>query len=307
MSKSLRALFVEDSENDAELLLHKLEDSGYSVPHTRVQTAEDMKAALESATWDVVFSDYSMPTFSAMAALEVLKASGQDLPFIIISGTIGEETAVAALKAGAHDFLVQARLARLIPALERELRDVRVRHERLGLEDRLRQSQKMEGIGRLAGGIAHDFNNILTTIGGYSEMILDQIGPDKPISADLLEIRTAVDRAARLTRQLLAFSRQQVLRIEELDLREVVRSMQSMLQRLIGEDVVVALVLPDRLQPVRADRVQLEQVFMNIAANARDAMPQGDASRSRSRARRPSTSSPSRARQPSMVITSSSR
>jgi two-component system cell cycle sensor histidine kinase/response regulator CckA len=275
MSKALRALFVEDSERDAELLLYELEESGYLVTHTRVQTAEAMKAALESASWDVVFSDYSMPTFNAMGALDVLKASGLDLPFIIVSGTIGEETAVAALKAGAHDFLVKARLARLIPALERELRDVCVRRERLQLEDRLRQSQKMEGIGRLAGGIAHDFNNILTTIGGYSEMILEQIGADKPISADLVEIRTAVDRAAQLTRQLLAFSRQQVFRIEELDLREVVRGMQSMLQRLIGEDVVVKLILPDRLQPLRADRVQLEQVLMNIAANARDAMPKG--------------------------------
>jgi DNA-binding NtrC family response regulator len=121
--KPLRVLLVEDSETDAELLLHELAHGGYAVAATRVDTADAMQAALQSHTWDIVVSDYSMPAFSAPAALALLRTTGSDLPFIIVSGTIGEETAVAALKAGACDFLVKGRLARLVPALERELRE----------------------------------------------------------------------------------------------------------------------------------------------------------------------------------------
>jgi two-component system cell cycle sensor histidine kinase/response regulator CckA len=133
----------------------------------------------------------------------------------------------------------------------------------------------MEGIGRLAGGIAHDFNNMLTTIMGYSDMIVEQIGTDKPISADLLEIRHAADRAAGLTRQLLAFSRQQVLRIGAVNINAVVHDMRALLQRVIGEDITITLALTRELGPILADRVQLEQVLMNLASNARDAMPRG--------------------------------
>jgi signal transduction histidine kinase len=275
MKSPLRALVVEDSENDAELLIAELKRHGYDIAYTRVQTEADMRKALDESTWDIVLSDYSMPLFSGPAALETLRSTGRDLPFIIISGTIGEETAVAALKAGAHDFLTKGHLARLVPALERELREAAERRERHRLEDQLRQSQKLESIGRLAGGIAHDFNNILTTIAGYSEMVLDQIGMDKPISGDLMEIRKATDRAAQLTRQLLAFGRQQVLRVVDVDINEVVGAMRGMLQRLIGEDIIVDIRLADGLRPIRADRIQLEQVLMNVAGNARDAMPQG--------------------------------
>jgi len=158
------------------------------------------------------------------------------------------------------------------PTLEVFVEDITEQHR---LEVQLRQAQKMEGIGRLAGGIAHDFNNMLTTIVGYSDMILEQIGSDKPISPDILEIRRAADRAASLTRQLLAFSRQQVLRIGAVDLNVIVNDMRPMLQRLIGEDVSIEMALASQVRPIKADRVQLEQVLMNIAVNARDAMPRG--------------------------------
>ena len=130
MKKPLRALLVEDSEDDAELLLRELARSGYQVEHERVDTADAMRELLASREWDIVLSDYNMPEFDARGALAVLKESGSDLPFIIISGAIGEETAVGALKAGAHDFLVKGRLTRLAPAVERELREVEVRRER---------------------------------------------------------------------------------------------------------------------------------------------------------------------------------
>jgi PAS domain S-box-containing protein len=141
MKKLLRALLVEDSEDDAELLLRELARSGYQVEHERVDTADGMRELLASREWDIVLSDYNMPEFDARGALAVLKESGSDLPFIIISGAIGEETAVGALKAGAHDFLVKGRLTRLAPAVERELREVAVRRER---REALAQVQERE-------------------------------------------------------------------------------------------------------------------------------------------------------------------
>ena len=277
--KTLRVLLVEDSESDAELLLAELNRSGYHVTCERVQTADEMRAALQHESFHVVLSDYSLPSFSAPAALAVLKEHQPDLPFIIVSGTVGDETAVEALKAGASDFLVKGKLARLAPALERELREAELKRERArereALEAQLRQSQKLEGIGRLAGGIAHDFNNLLTAIIGYTEMVLEQIGPDKPISKDLEEIRKASDRAAALTRQLLAFSRKQTLHVAAMDVNDIVLSMRDMLQRLIGEDVDLRVALAGGSQQILADRVQLEQVLMNLVVNARDAMPRG--------------------------------
>src|SRR5713101_656602 len=113
-TKRLKVLIVEDSEHDAELLLLALRRGGYDVVHRLTETADGMLAALNEDTWDLVVSDYSMPQFSALEALGVLKQSGLDLPFIIVSGTIGEETAVTALHAGAHDFLIKGKLARLV-------------------------------------------------------------------------------------------------------------------------------------------------------------------------------------------------
>ena len=128
----LRVLVVEDSEADAVLIVRELKRAGYEVAWERVQTAEGMRTALNRAAWDLVLSDFDMPAFSGPAALDVLRHSGLDVPFLIISGTVGEAKAVAALKAGAHDFLVKDQLARLAPAIERELGDVAVRREQIG-------------------------------------------------------------------------------------------------------------------------------------------------------------------------------
>lgn len=127
MKPELRILIVEDSEDDALLMIREIQRGEYAVASERLQTKEDMQTALARGSWDLVLSDYSMPHFNAMEALATLKASGLDIPFIVVSGTIGEESAVAALKAGAHDFLVKDKLARLIPAIERELRDAEIR------------------------------------------------------------------------------------------------------------------------------------------------------------------------------------
>src|SRR3954470_3778171 len=149
--------------------------------------------------------------------------------------------------------------------------------ERRVLERQLQQAQRMEAIGQLAGGVAHDFNNIITAINGFSDLALDGIPQNDPVRADIREVRAAADRAAGLTRQLLAFSRRQILTPELIDLRTVVDNMSKMLRRIIGEDIELRVESASDLGRVWADRGQIEQVVMNLAANARDAMPTGGA------------------------------
>ncbi|MGH7538089.1 MAG: response regulator [Gemmatimonadales bacterium] len=565
MGVPLRVLLVEDSEDDALLIVRQLRGAGYEVAHERVDTPATMQAALTRQTWDLVISDYSMPRFSGTAALMLLQERGVDVPFIFVSGTIGEDVAVAAMKAGASDYVLKDKLKRLVPAIERELKEAESRRERrraqetlvertrlaelssdigvaltgvaplqatlegcakalvrhldatsgciwtfddhgqsldlqasaglpstlaeaysrltlehtpigriarerrpmhssavaelipdrawvvqegiaafagypllvedrvagvlavfcprplpefafeavgavahqlavgierrraeeqlrqsqerfskvfraspigiaitteqggqyvdvndaflalvgyerkevigrtafeigvwrdpavrtrvldglrergtvpnvdlelqtkggdirvvLGsferidldgrpcllslvhdiserqlLEEQLRQAQRMEAVGRLAGGVAHDFNNLLSVIIGYCDLLFRRIPPDAPERADLQEIRGAADGASGLTRQLLAFSRRQVLEPRLLDLNAVVANARRLLERVLGEDVELVMRLAPTLPAVRADAGQLDQVLMNLAVNARDAMPDG--------------------------------
>jgi PAS domain S-box-containing protein len=533
MSAVLRVLMVEDSPTDAKLVLQALRTPGREVRFERVEDAASMHAALEGRSWDLVLSDWSMPKFSAMGALDILKKTGQDLPFIIVSGTVGEESAVDAMHAGAHDYVLKDKLGRLLPAVERELRECRERAahresevrsaaivrcsldpiigtdhtgrviefnpaaekcfgysrqealgqdladlvvperfqeqfraelaehvagaqdatfdrqtqlrkrkdgtefpiERTGTrldarsppiimgfirdiservkaetalreaetrftrlaesglvgiiigedtgrivdandtfltmigysrddlasglvswanmtppewvslnaaateqlrsegvagpwekeylrkdgsrvpvlvgvatlegnrnlslsidlsarkqaeagqtraeealrqsEEQLRQAQKMEAVGRLAGGVAHDFNNVLSVIMSYGELILADLKPADPLRADIEEIRKAASRAAGLTRQLLLFSRQQVVEPKVIDLHDVLKSMDKMLQRILGEDVDLVLLAPKSIGRVKVDPSHVEQVILNLVVNARDAMPTG--------------------------------
>jgi PAS domain S-box-containing protein len=141
MKPLLRALIVEDSENDTHLLLHDLERSGYEIAHQRVETAEALSAALDRESWDILFCDFTMPHFSGQTALEIVKERDLDLPFIFVSGTLGEDVAVEAMNAGAHDYVMKNNLSRLVPAMERELKEAKVRRQRRQAEEDMRSSE----------------------------------------------------------------------------------------------------------------------------------------------------------------------
>ena len=189
---------------------------------------------------------------------------------------LGVRMEMPAMRADGSEFPVELAITRIPvdgpPLFTGFLRDL---SQRKALEAQLQQSQKMDAVGRLAGGIAHDFNNILTVILSYTELVLDDYSGNGTVRADIQHVRTAAERAAALTRQLLAFSRKQVMHPIVLDINAVVGELHAMLSRVIREDIRLETRLGGGLWPVCVDRSQLEQVLMNLAVNARDAMPDG--------------------------------
>jgi two-component system, cell cycle sensor histidine kinase and response regulator CckA len=278
----LRLLLVEDDPIDADLVVATLSEAGLACITRRVDTRSDFLTALSEGAFDLILADYSIPGFDGMTALSLARQQASDVPFLFVSATIGEELAIDAMHQGATDYVLKQRLGRLVPSVQRALRERDERKERKKAEEALiqsekqfRQAQKMEAVGRLAGGIAHDFNNLLTVIMGYSHVIAAELGREHPLHSKIEETQKAGERAAILVRQLLAFSRKQPLEPKNLNLNNVVANLESMLQRLIGADIRLAITLDPSNALVRADQAQLEQVIMNLVVNARDAMTQG--------------------------------
>ncbi len=279
---ALRVLFVEDSPDDVALIARELSRHGFAPTTRAVESREQFLDAIKTGTWDVILSDHSMSGFSSTEALHLLRHYAADIPFIIVSGTIGEDAAVDAMRAGASDYVLKQNLRRLGPAVERELRESANRRMQRSTqealqasEQRLHHAQRMESVGRLAAGIAHDFNNLLTVILGFTEFLIERLPADADLHRDATEIRTAAQRATGLTKQLLAFSRQQVLERKVVDLVAAVTDLRPMIERLIGEHLRCTYALPSRPHLVLIDPQQFEQVVMNLVINARDAMPAG--------------------------------
>ncbi len=277
----LRLLLVEDSEDDAALLLRVLRREGYQVQCLRVETAEKFLEALGKDEWDLVISDYSLPQFSGPRALELFKERGIDIPFIVVSGAVGEEAAVALMKSGANDFVTKGNLDRVPPVVRRELADAVVRRrdrlaaaERQELQAQLLQAQKMEAIGVLTAGVAHDFNNILGAIQIYADIAQMKCDKGLPLGNELNQIISATERAAGLARQLLLFSRKQPLELAPLELARIVEELLKMLRRIIGERIKVRTLIEPGCRRIVGDIGGIEQVVMNLAVNARDAMPE---------------------------------
>lgn len=276
MKGRLRALMVEDNPDDCELVLRELRKGGYEPDFERVETAEAMGAALERRSWEVVFSDWSMPSFSATAALELLKKTGLDLPFIIVSGTIGEETAVEALRTGAHDFLVKNRLARLVPAVERELREAKMRIERVKMQEQLMVSDRMASVGILAAGVAHEINNPLAGVMSCVTALREGKLPPERREEYFGAIRDGLERMRQTVQGLLDFARPQDPRPEDVDAAELVEACERLLAaELRKKRVEIESALGKGAAVVHGDRSQLVQALMNVLLNALHASPEG--------------------------------
>jgi two-component system cell cycle sensor histidine kinase/response regulator CckA len=433
-SRPLKALLIEDSAEEAELVLLELRRAGFTVSWERVDTAASLREAMARQPWEVVISDFNMPTFDGLAAFGIVKEHDPDVPFIFVSGMLGEERAVEAVRRGARDYVLKGNLRRLTAAVSRELDEAAERQQRrvaenalkveerryrsifesatvalaeldfsairqrlaqleaegmrnvqdflaarpdeaqaladrvrvldanrammtllearsreelllsfgkqLGamsdapwsallqavqeqrpeiqteldvqtftgrlvpvmlsmriptaeadfqniivsmldcseqrrMAERARDAQRLETVGRLAGGVAHDFNNLLAVIGSFAAIVRDDLSDHESAQKDLDVILDATRRAATLTNQLLAFSRRQLQELQLVDINRVVEELDKILRRLIGEDVELSTVIAKDLGVVKADPSQVEQVLMNLAVNARDAMPKG--------------------------------
>ena len=275
MGIPIRVLIVEDCEDDGILILRELQRGGYEVQSERVDTPTALKTACVCKDWDLVISDFSMPHLSGTDALNLVRAKHADLPFIFVSGSMGEETAVAAMKNGAQDYLMKDNLKRLVPAVQRELRDADERRERKRLELHVHQLQKFEAIGKLAGGIAHDFNNVLGAILGWAELGQEEAEPGSHFYERFKKISEQGHRAAKLTSQLLAFARRQILQPRKVNLNILVHEEMSFLEKVIGADIEIRVLAATDLRVTLVDPAQIDQVLMNLCLNARDAMPSG--------------------------------
>ena len=267
----LNVLIVEDSEEDADLIVLELKRGGFAPFYRRVDTGEQMRIALDEHPWDLVLSDYSMPRFTVTEALDLLQRSGLDVPFVIVSATIGEEAAVEAMRAGAHDYILKHRLGRLVPAIQRELRESAMRRERRNLEEQLRHAQKLESLGLLAGGVAHDFNNLLTGILGNASLVLEIVECDVTARNMLQDIIRASERAADLTRQLLAYAGKGKFIIEPVEPSGLVRDISDLIRSSVPRSVDLTLDLHPSLPPTEGDRSQIQQLVMNLILNAVEA------------------------------------
>jgi len=281
MSTPLRVLIIEDSEDDALLLSRELQRGGYDLVSERIDTPEAMKTALDGQSWDVVLSDYSMPRFSMSEALTMMKEKGLDLPFIIVSGAIGEEAAVASMRAGVHDYIMKGKIARLLPVIERELREAQMRRERKHMEEALRQSEKMRALGEMAGGVAHDFNNILAIVLGRAQLALEDVGDDKARKSIQVIEQTALD-ATRITQRLREVAGVRSGRdFEQLNLNQLAEGALQMvecrrveLKKTAGVAIEIGTEL-NETAPVKGDAAELREALVNIIFNAMDAMPEG--------------------------------
>ena len=275
MTTSFSILHLEDNPNDAELIQATLLAADIVCQTVRVEGRAEFIDAVERGGFDLILADYNLPSFDGVSALSIAKQKCPEVPFIFVTGSLGEERAIETLKNGATDYVLKHHPARLVPAVHRAIDEVVAKTQRKRLEDQLRHAQKMESIGTLAGGVAHDFNNLLTAIIGNAQLAIAHVQPQDALHERLIEIENSARRAAELTRQLLIFSRRERLEPKPINLNDTIRQFTKMLCRIIGEDIELRFQPSAELSTVFADPGQMEQVLMNLVCNARDAMPGG--------------------------------
>jgi signal transduction histidine kinase len=269
-----RVLHLEDNETYAELIKESLIREWPGCCLRRVDREQDFATAVATGEFDLVLSDFSLPGFNGLAALEIARKIKPDMPYIFLSGTIGEENAVRALTEGATDYIIKDRPGRLVPAIRRAMKEVQENQRRRELETQFLRAQRLESVGMLAGGIAHDLNNVLAPI--LMSVNLVQQRTDDPEIARLMGVlETSVRHGAGLVRQVLAFARGAEGERDHLELPAVIGDLTRLLRDTFPRSITIETSVAADLGAIRSNSTQFGQVLMNLCVNARDAMPDG--------------------------------
>jgi signal transduction histidine kinase len=271
----LNILHIEDSPEDSELITRLLVGEGFKCQVTRVDSRPEVFEELEKKSYDLILADCRLPDFSGLRALEIAHALKPEIPFVFVSGTIGEETAIESLRNGATDYVLKDRLSRLAPAVRRALAEAEERTMVRQLQQRLREAGRLEAISTLANGIAHDFNNILTIILGHASLLeIENRQPDRvlKISGTIAE---AARRGSEIVQQLLAFARKSDGHAALADLNRYLSAHLSALREKLPPTIELAFHGVENLPGVLIDAGQIDRMLANLIVNSVDAMPQG--------------------------------
>ncbi len=274
MKTKLCVLHLEDNPRDAELIRSMLEAGEFECEILLVDKEAEFTRALAAGRFDVILSDYRLADYDGLSALARVRETLPEVPFILISGTLGEEEAVQSLKDGATDYILKSRLARLAPAVRRALEDACKRAELKAAEARLLRAQRLESIGALASGIAHDLNNILAPIMMSAPMLRWGLKPEE-VEKTLVSIERSARRGADLVKQLLLFGRGVEGNRALMQPRHLIREISRMMRETFPKSIALEIKIAPDAWPLMADATQLHQVLLNLCVNARDAMPAG--------------------------------
>jgi two-component system cell cycle sensor histidine kinase/response regulator CckA len=275
MSEQLRIVHVEDSPEDVELIRHTLSREGYAPEVKRVETRAELVEALTHDAFDLILSDFTLPNFSGTQALEISSALKPDVPFIFVSGTIQEDTAIESLHNGATDYVLKDRPARLVSAIRRALRENRETALHTALEKRLHQARRLQAVSTLAGDVARDVSRLLLKIKNQAHALSRECA-DTPRAHDLIgKMVDTTDEGSELMHQLLAFARRSEARLTRVETGPFLQEAAAALRVLLPTNIEVKLELPGELPALFADPEHIRRMLTNLALNSRDAMPEG--------------------------------
>jgi len=275
MKQILHVLHIEDSKEDSELIQRLLLNNGFQCQVTRVETRPQVFDALEKNSYDLILADCKLPGFSGLGALEIAHALKPETPFVFVSGTIGEETAIESLRNGATDYVLKDRLSRLVPAVRRALAEAEERAMCRQLQRRLHEAGRLEAISTLSNGIAHDFNNILTIVLGHASLLaLERDNPNRVLEISRT-ISEAAERGSEIVQQLLAFARKSDGHAALADLNRYIQANLNALRERLPSRVDLTFEPGEDLPGILMDASQVDHILANLVTNSMDAMSAG--------------------------------
>ncbi|HEU5381542.1 MAG TPA: response regulator [Ktedonobacteraceae bacterium] len=271
----MRFLVIDDSPFDRELIIRRLRNEFRDADYVEISRRAEFDQVITQGDIDAALIDYALKWTDGLDILKKLHVRFPDLPVVMVTDTGNEEVAAEGMKAGLSDYVLKRHLQRLPYALRESLRKARLQREHKELEEQVRQAQKMESLGLLVGGITHDFNNLLTSITGYAQLGLSRVKPGDPLYMPFSHIHETAQRARAMTRQLLAFARQQTLNPHPINVNAVITHLLDFLHKTTPENIEIEFVPDHNVKEIMGDTVQIEQIIMNLCINAYDAMPDG--------------------------------